>query len=111
MNFNLFSKNTILSPHDKKQRLMLVILLVAILVILIILYFGFWRSLPEPPIDEQPSVVENGDIRGEALEALIEKIDFDASFLKSSYFKDLKVYGEWPLEIGEKGRDNPFLPY
>ena len=111
MNFNLFSNNSVLSPQEKKQRLMLIILVVAILTISIVLYFGFWRSLPEPSADEGLFIAENGDVSEYMLEELVEKINFDVSFLKSSYFKDLEIYGEWPLEIGAKGRNNPFLPY
>lgn len=114
MNFNLFPKDSVLSSRDKRQRLMLGILLVLILAILVILYLNLWRPLPEPlsrPLDGvKPSAAGKtgapADISG-----LIEKIDFDASFLESSRFKDLKVYGEWPLETDEKGRVNPFLPY
>jgi len=86
---------------------MLVILAALVLAILIVLYFGLWRSAPESAVSVEPSVLGVEDI----LVGLAEKIDFDANFLKSSYFKDLKVYGEWPLEIDDKGRTNPFLPY
>lgn len=112
MSFNLFPKDSVLSPQDKKQRLMLGVLLVLILAILFVLYLNLWRPLPEPlskPSDvaELPAAGETGAVP----DTLIEKIDFDADFLKSSRFKDLKVYGEWPLKTDEKGRANPFLPY
>ncbi len=112
MNFNLLPKDSVLSPRDKQQRLMLGVLLVLILAILFVLYLNLWRPLPEPfskPSDSAGLSVAGGT--GAAPGALIEKIDFDTDFLKSSRFKDLKVYGEWPLETDEKGRANPFLPY
>ncbi|MEA2113489.1 MAG: hypothetical protein U9P63_02425 [Patescibacteria group bacterium] len=118
MNFDLFSKNSILSPQDKKQRLMVFILFVIVLIIIIILYFNFWRS---PTLPNTEGVNESPIAKGEFFEVDapdelieeidIEKIDFDANFLESSCFKNLKIYGEWPLEVGEKGRANPFLPY
>ena len=111
MNFNLFPKDSVLSPRDKQRRLMLGVLLILILAILVVLYLNLWRSAPEPfpePSDGAGPVA--GEI-GAAPGALIEKIDFDADFLESSRFKDLKVYGEWPLKTDEKGRANPFLPY
>ena len=121
MSFNLFSRDSILSPHDKKQRLMLIVLAILILVILIVLYFGFRRSSPEPPVNtelpassefqQSESVPEKTNISANTSEELIEKINFDASFLENSRFKNLKVYGEWPLGVDEKGRTNPFLPY
>ena len=103
MNFNLFPKDSVLSPRDKQQRLMLGVLLVLILAILVVLYLNLWRHAPEPLPEPSDGAGPPG--------ALIEKIDFDADFLESSRFKDLKVYGEWPLKTDEKGRANPFLPY
>lgn len=111
MDFDLFSKNSTLFSHDRKQRSMLIILAVLILAILIVLYFGLWRSVPEPSVGVDLSVTGEIESSRDILEGLAEKIDFDANFLKSSYFKDLKVYGEWPLEVDDKGRTNPFLPY
>ncbi|MEA2113350.1 MAG: hypothetical protein U9P63_01675 [Patescibacteria group bacterium] len=112
MNFDLFSKNSILSPQDKKQRLMVFVLFVIVLIIIIILYFNF-RSSPTLPNTESvnESPIEDELFEMGAPDELIEEINFDASFLESSRFKNLKIYGEWPLEVGEKGRANPFLPY
>lgn len=112
MAFNLFSKNSPLFPQEKKQQKLLMILAGLILITFIIFYFGFLRppaSIPFPdksvpsikPIDQ--SVVSAGEI--------INKIDFDISFLKEPNFRALKTYGEWPIKIEEKGRQNPFLPY
>lgn len=113
MDFNLFSKNSILSPHDKKQRSMLIILAILIVAILIVVYFGLRNRLPKTPSElpgEGLTDVKKIEKPINASE-LIEKIDFDIDFLKSSRFNDLKVYGDWPLKIDEKGRANPFLPY
>lgn len=117
MNFKLFSKNSILSPHDKKQRQLLVILIVVVLITLVILYFGLRRSSLPSSVDTGMSNAELfptekiGAISDEAPKNVIKKINFDADFLKNSYFEDLKIYGEWPLQVDKKGRDNPFLPY
>ena len=114
MNFKLFSDsgNSVLSPRDEKQRLLLIILSAVLLVTLVIFYFGFWRS-PAPSLTDT-EIFDMGAVSvmtDEAPEAVIKKIDFDADFLESSYFGTLKVYGEWPLRTDEKGRANPFLPY
>ena len=89
----------------------MVVFAVLILVILVVLYFGLRHSPSELPAGAGLPGLEETDTPTGVPEGLIEKIDFDADFLKSSRFKDLKVYGEWPLETDEKGRANPFLPY
>ncbi len=74
-----------------------------------ILYFGFFRSpAPPGPSDGEPGPSERPTVRPEEV---IKKIEFDISFLKEPDFRALKIYGEWPIEIEEKGRKNPFSPY
>ena len=112
MAFKLFSKNSINLPQEKKQQLLIVVLVVVVLIALIILYFNFLRPSSPPTIGpvispSSPSVIDGGI----PIEDIIKKINFDINFLKDPYFLTLKIYGEWPLDIGQKGRINPFLPY
>ena len=37
------------------------------------------------------------------------QVKFDTSLFESQAFKELKIYGEYPLEIGFKGKANPFI--
>ncbi len=101
---NLNRKQNLISlPEEKKQRRLLFILAIMILAILVILFFYF-RSSPS-----KTSIIA---VEEQVLaESIIDKIDFDSDFLKNSFFQSLKVYGKWPLEIDQKGRTNPFLPY
>ena len=104
---SIFSKkNSLEISQDQKQQILSIVFVVIILIILLLLYFGFWRSSIVPMDTEEQFSDKNVRI-----EKIIEKIDFDINFLKASSFKDLKTYSQWPLEIGEKGRQNPFLPY
>jgi len=98
MNFKLLPQN-----KDKRQQVLGGVLIVVLLTTLIFSYFSFWRSSPPTanPISNQ----------GMRLEKVIEDIDFDSDFLKTTHFQDLEDYGNWPLEIGDKGRANPFVPY
>jgi len=107
MAFKFTSQDSIPLPQEKRQQFLFVILVVAVLIVLVVLYFGFWRS-STPTTSPLGSSDADGGI---LIEDVIKKIDFDIDFLKAPYFQDLKVYGEWPLEIGEKGRDNPFVPF
>ncbi len=106
MAFKLFSKDSLHFSQERRQQFLIAILIVVALIIVLILYFGFWQPSPAPsPV----SSTEPG--QKIFLENVVKKIDFDISFLKEATFQALKAYGQWPVEIGEKSRPNPFLPY
>jgi len=112
MAFKFTSQGSVPLPQEKRQQFLLVILGVAVLIALVVLYFGFWRS--SPPVTSPLVSSDDGEaITGEGIpiQGVIQKIDFDIDFLKDTNFQALKIYGEWPLEVGEKGRDNPFVPF
>lgn len=112
MAFKLFSKDFINFPQEKKQQLLMIVLIVVILIVLVVLYFNFLRSSQPSTIGPEISSLDEPVIDGGiSIEDIITKINFDINFLKNPYFLTLKIYGEWPLEIGQKGRVNPFLPY
>ncbi|MFH1671238.1 MAG: hypothetical protein ABH889_00450 [Candidatus Portnoybacteria bacterium] len=102
MAFKLFPKDFTTNSKGERRRLLWIVLFILSLIILVILYLNFWRS-PSLGVDIffKPSV---------SVEGILQGIDFDDQFLKDNYFLDLRSYGEWPLEIGQKGRPNPFLP-
>ncbi len=96
----------------RKQQTLVVILVMAVLVVVGVLYFGFWRSptSSDSGLDDQYLPSDRTKISAEfQVDRVLDKIDFDISFLKTSRFQELKAYGQWPLEIGEKGQSNPFL--
>ena len=106
---SIFFKNSISFSSERKQYLSLIVFILVILAIVMILYFGYWRySLFSETESITSELIVN---KGILAEIVIKKIDFDSSFIKTSGFQGLKVYGQWPLEVGEKGRQNPFLPY
>ncbi|MBU1292396.1 hypothetical protein KKH07_02915 [Patescibacteria group bacterium] len=102
---SLFSrKSSSAFSGDKKQQVLISVFVIVVVITLIFLYYNFWRS---PSLD--PSVLLPGADQNVRLEKVIEKVNFDVEFLKTTHFQDLKLYGEWPLEIPDKGRPNPFL--
>ena len=107
---NLNKKQNLVLPKEKKQRKLMLLLVAIVLAIAVLLFFYF-----NPISSEGPATTENissfADQQQLLAEDLVEKIDFDISFLKNSFFQSLKVYGEWPLIVEQKGRANPFLPY
>lgn len=111
-----FQESSVVTPQEKRQQVLIVVLVVITIVTLIVLYFGFWRSsAPIPPaiVDGESGSTGSGSGTGgvQAIERVINQISFDLDFLKDPLFKSLKDYGDWPLEIGQKGRSNPFLAY
>jgi len=134
MAFKLFSKDKdpIAFPQEEKQRKLIFAFIGVVLVALLVLYFGFLRSsspatlpsqpemLEEPGMVEEPGMIEEPAIsslpfpvvgEGILIEDITKKINFDIDFLEEPYFQDLKIYGEWPLQIEGQGRDNPFLSF
>ncbi len=114
-NFSSFKesiKDSIPFPRDKKQQILIVVLLAAVFVAAGVLYFGFWRSptSSDSGLDDQYLPSDRTRVSAEfQVDRVLNKIDFDISFLKTPRFQELKAYGQWPLEIGEKGQSNPFL--
>jgi len=110
MAFKLFSKDSTFFPQEKKQRKLVFVFVAVILAVLLILYFGFLRSSELEITGELGTAGQaiDGKI---FLEDIIEKINFDINFLEESRFQDLKIYGEWPLQIEKQGRNNPFMPF
>lgn len=107
---NLNKKQNLVLPKEKKQRQMMLVLAILFLAIIVILFFYFNPfSSGKQATTENVSSFPNQEQF--LTEDLVEKIDFDISFLKNSLFQSLKTYGEWPLKIDQKGRANPFLPY
>jgi len=101
---SLFPEKYLSFYQDKKQQVLIGAFVIVVVLVLVVLYFGFWSS--PPPAG--PAVFPSGAGQEVRIERAIEKIDFDVDFLGASQFQDLKLYGQWPLEVGEKGKPNPF---
>lgn len=122
MDLNFLSKKSeaaVAFPRERRQQKLVWIFFIIVALAAGVLYFGFWRS-PADSVSsesEDPVAAEEGaSLASASASAPVEKfsleqISFDASFLSSEQFKRLRRYGAWPLEVGAKGRTNPFLPY
>lgn len=95
--------------QNKKQTIMGVVLTTVLVATAATAYFGYFR---EPSVEtslEMPTMSATGEIRQPS--EIIKKIDFDEEFLKEARFQALKIYGQWPIKLGDggRGRLNPFL--
>lgn len=100
----------------KRQQILLFVALGVLIIAVIILYFGFWKK--GAPISEEMVTSEEDfgipvqeQRQGLVLEARLKRIKLDIGFLKETILPFLEVHGNLPVEKGETGRDNPFVPY
>ncbi len=107
MAFKTSSGQRVLLPEEKKQRVMFGIFGLLVAVILVTLYFGFWRETSSQSGAEQEAMGA-GLSQESSFEQIKEMINFDTSFLKDPTFKELEIYGEWPIQIEKGGNENPF---
>lgn len=98
----------------KRQQILLIVGLAIIIIAGLVLYFGLWKRQPvseEPPLEAQPLVPSYEERITLVLEEKLKKIDLDFTFLNETILPFLKIHGDLPVEKGETGRDNPFIPY
>ncbi len=100
----------------KRQQILLIVALAILVIATIILYFGFWKK--GAPVSEEIVTSEEGfEIPAQeqrqdlVLEAKLKRIKLDINFLKETILPFLEVHGDLPVEKGETGRANPFVPY
>ena len=81
----------------KKQKYLAIVLIIIFIIAGFILWFGYFRkekTLPIPVLG--PTSVE-------------VKINFEV--LENAFLKESQSFEEAPPFEGEKGRNNPFIPY
>ena len=96
----------------ERQKILLFIALGILIIAALILYFGFWqgRGELETSLETEPTV-DKDQRTGTILEEKLRKIDLDFTFLTQTILPFLKAHGDFPVEKGETGRDNPFIHY
>ncbi|MBI4811978.1 hypothetical protein HY798_00800 [Candidatus Falkowbacteria bacterium] len=102
----------------KKQKLLLVALIILLVATALILYFGFFSaSSVLQPIGQEELVATSGTGPSVAPDLStsqafnLEGVSLDFSVFDSDVFNGLQELGS-PLDLsGEKGRNNPFIPY
>jgi len=81
----------------KKQRYLIIGFGIMLVVISVVLWLGYFKK--EKPIAPSVSVAPLREI----------KINFEV--LENPFLKELQPFVEISSFVGEKGRENPFLPY
>ncbi len=81
----------------KKQKYFMLIAVAMLGVALVVLYLGYFKK--EKPIPPSVSATAYREI----------KINFEV--LENPFLKGLQLFEKVPVFGGQKGRENPFLPY
>jgi hypothetical protein len=100
----------------KRQKILLIASLGILIIAALILYFSFWQvkdKIPETvPLEAEEGLLPSQKERTILiLEKRLKMIDLDVSFLNETILTFLKSHADLPIEKGETGRPNPFIPY
>jgi hypothetical protein len=107
---------------SNRQKALIVVFVVAVVATGLVLYFGFFSasSVTQPKMEMmQPTIPGETTPGGTGLTVAtgesqtfnLEGVSLDFSVFDNETFKGLQEFGN-PLDLsGEKGRDNPFIPY
>lgn len=93
-----------LTETQKKQQKQLAALFIIILITIGIFLFSRKSETPA-------SSVSNFSQKAEIVSSNMQVQEIDSSILFSESFRDLKKNGQYPVESGTIGRNNPFIPY
>jgi len=89
---------------------------IIILVIAYLLYTNFLSKPPAAGIDIIPAEGEDSELPQDpgsrlGVPSQISSPKLKTDLLNDPRFTDLVIFGDLPVEVGEVGRDNPFVPY
>lgn len=91
----------------KRQKALLIVGLGILIIAAAVFYFGVWQKGKEAPSESIRADQKTGLVSEEKLMT----INLDFSFLEEVILPFLKSRGNLPVEKGETGRTNPFIPY
>ena len=100
---------SLVDPQQEKQKKLLYLFAGVLVIITVVIYFGFFRKTQPPQTSGQiynPAVLQEG----KELEGL-KDVNLDFPILKNKKFQSLVLPGQFPISVGEKGRENPFAPF
>lgn len=95
----------ILTPKQKRLRIFAYVFFITLVITGLVLYFGFLRK----PISSTTPTAETSPMYSETYMRL-QRLDIHWGFLESDLVADLEFFGEHPVQPGDAGRENPFLP-
>jgi len=101
------------TPQQQKTKKLVNLLVVVILITLAIVYFGFGGSGNQPSTDlsgQTPASLAEINQCNELLDAL-SSVELNNPIFKDKKFEAMVLSDRLPVVVGDKGRDNPFIPF
>ena len=122
-----FDKNIVIdTPQRQKTKRLIAILIGLVIFTAGVVYFGFFSGSPGAPAETgmvpalpgmatlpgQISAVAMGQIdQSNKLFESLNKVTLDNPIFKDKKFQSLVLSDHLPVVIGEKGREDPFVPF
>jgi len=94
-------------PQNRKRVVWAASAAVAVIVIAIV-YFG---SSPAPSVVGVVATTTPEKTKAQSIDEILNKINFDADFLRNQDFRELQVPTSESLDVQQKGRSHPFSPF
>ena len=105
------------APQKEKQKRMIYFFALVVLLIAVVFYFGFFKKDEAPAADltvdssiSGAKTLSPAEQQAKLVEAL-SKIKLDNPLLNDKKFQSLVLPGQFPIAIGDKGRENPFATF
>lgn len=112
---NIKNDTSFLTPEQKKQKKMVGLLIVVVMAIAAVVYFGYFKDTEAPSPAAGASSVGAIGATNRSSAILMEEAakNFkNRNFIyQDKRFIELKMHGDLPVVVGEKGRENPFIPF
>lgn len=100
------------TAQQQRQKKLIYIFIGVILITAAIVYFGFLKK--PTSTNSVPGTISSSFLVEQQNDKLINALKqatLDLPIFKDKKFQSLILFGQFPLVIGEKGRENPFAPF
>lgn len=99
------------TQQRKKTEQMTYLLILIVIVAVVVLYFGT-RGPSSPPAKTAVSPADAAQAaQDDRIFDGLRKTDLENTVFKDKKFEALTQNGEFPISIGQRGRENPFAAY
>lgn len=100
-----------MSEQKKKRNTFFTIFALAALFVAGYLIYNNYFADSSPATDDLNLQSTTGPLNSVSVPDRIHSPKLDTDVLTDPRFSDLVIFGDSPLEIGEVGRENPFVPF
>lgn len=96
------------TPRSEKQKNMLYLLGLILIVTAVVVYFVFFKTSLPPVAAPSASPEPGGNLK---LFESLKSANLESPILKDKRFEKLILFGQFPIVVGDKGREDPFAAF